>query len=161
MLKTIKKIQSGFTIIELLIVIAVIGILALLTINSYVGINARARDTNRVSDITNIKEKLEEYYNENNGYPNTFQASTFPGLDAESLKDPKNQDIKINAVVADKTAAEAVAAPAATDTFQYVYIPYGDAGCTNNCKGFVLKSYIERPSSTVSNPYVKSGSSNE
>lgn len=161
MLKASKKIQSGFTIIELLIVIAVIAILALLTINNYVGVQAKGRDTNRLSDINNIKDKLEEYYNENNGYPNTFQASTFPGLDAESLKDPKGTAIQINAVVADATAANNVAPPTASTSYQYLYVPYGDSDCTNNCKGFVIKSYIEKPTNVIANPYVKTGASNE
>jgi prepilin-type N-terminal cleavage/methylation domain-containing protein len=161
MLKTIKKIQSGFTIIELLIVIAVIAILALLTINNYVGVQAKGRDANRLTDINNIKDKLEEYYNENNGYPSTITASTFTGFDAENLKDPKGQDIKIEGVKANATDATGVAAPTASDTFQYVYVPYGDSGCTNNCKGFVLKSYIERPTTTITNPYVKIGANNE
>ena len=144
-----------------MIVIAVIAILALLTINNYVGVQAKGRDTTRLTDINNLKDKLEEYYNENGGYPNTFQASTFPGLDAESLKDPNSNSITINAVVANATAANAVAAPTSSSTSQYVYIPYGDSTCTNNCKGFVLKAYVEKPTSTYDNPYVKSGASNE
>lgn len=163
MLKTLKKIQSGFTIIELLIVIAVIAILALLTINNYVGVQAKGRDAGRLTDINNIKDKLEEYYNDNSGYPNTFTTSTFTGLDAESLKDPKGNSITINAVVADATAANAVTAPTSSSTSQYVYIPYGDSNCTNNCKGFVLKAYIEKPTSTygTNNVYTKTGAANQ
>ncbi len=155
MLKTIKKVQSGFTIIELLIVIAVIAILALLTINNYVGVQAKGRDANRLSDINNIKDKLEEYYNENSGYPNTFTATTFPGIDGESLKDPKGQSITINAIVADEATATAVSAPTASSASQYLYIPYGSSSCTNNCTGFVLKSYIEKPTPTITDPYVR------
>ena len=160
MLKTIKKVQSGFTIIELLIVIAVIAILALLTINNYVGVQAKGRDANRLSDINNIKDKLEEYYNDNNGYPNTFTATTFPGIDAESLKDPKGQSITINAIVADEAAATAVTAPSASSTSQYLYVPFGSSSCTNNCTGFMLKSYIEKPTTTILNPYVRKSANN-
>lgn len=160
MLKTIKKMQSGFTIIELLIVIAVIAVLALLTINNYVGVQAKGRDATRLSDINNIKDKLEEYYNDNNGYPNTFTATTFPGIDGESLKDPKGQSITINGVVADETAALAVTSPTLTSTSQYLYVPFGASSCTNNCSGYVLKSYIEKPSTTIANPYVRKGASN-
>lgn len=160
MLKTIKKMQSGFTIIELMIVIAVIGILSFITISNYVGVQGKGRDATRLSDINNIKDKLEEYYNENNGYPNTFTATTFPGLDGESLKDPKGQSITINGVVADETAALAISSPTLTSTSQYLYVPFGASSCTNNCSGYILKSFIERPSATITDPYVRKGASN-
>lgn len=162
MLKTLKKAQAGFTIIELLIVIAIIAILAGLVLNNFQGAQAKARDTQRVTDVNNIHTKLEEYHNDNSGYPNTFSGETFPGMDAESLVDPRGESIEINAVVADETAALAVANPGAGSegVSQYLYVPFGDSGCTTACSGYVLKSYIERPSSTTENPYVKSGLNN-
>ena len=45
------KKQTGFTIVELLIVIVVIGILAAITIVAYNGIQTRAKDTTRKSDV--------------------------------------------------------------------------------------------------------------
>jgi prepilin-type N-terminal cleavage/methylation domain-containing protein len=157
MFKTLKKAQKGFTIIELLIVIAIIAILALLVLNNFQGAQAKARDQQRTTDINNIHSKLEEFYNENNYYPNTFTAATFAGIDGEALKDPIGGDsITINAAVADATAADGVAA-ATSDTAgaaSYIYIPY-PSSCTTNCTGYRLKSFIEKPSSTTPNPYVK------
>lgn len=59
--------QRGFTIVELLIVIVVIGILATLTIVSYSGITNRA---NKVKAQTNANsaQKVAEAYNADNGY---------------------------------------------------------------------------------------------
>lgn len=153
----IKKSQQGFTIIELLIVIAIIAILAGLVLNNFQGAQAKARDTQRTNDVNNMHSKLEEYYNENEGYPETFTAATFPGIDGGSLTDPRGNDsVQINAAVADKTAADAVAAPTGdtAGTASYKYIPYT---CTAaKCTGYVLKSYIEKPTATTPNPYVKS-----
>lgn len=45
------KQQSGFTIVELLIVIVVIGILAVIALASYSGMQDRARESKRNSDV--------------------------------------------------------------------------------------------------------------
>lgn len=61
--------RSGFTIVELLVVIITIGILATIVVIAYNGIQARARDDRRRSDITNIEKAMELYYSDNNSYP--------------------------------------------------------------------------------------------
>lgn len=60
----------GFTIVELLIVIVVIGILAAITIVAYNGVQQRARDATRRSDIASIRKALEMFHADNSGYPN-------------------------------------------------------------------------------------------
>ena len=66
-----KKAQAGFTIVELLIVIVVIGILAAITIVAYNGIQVRAENAKTVSAIKAYQKGL-SIYNINNGfYPNT------------------------------------------------------------------------------------------
>jgi general secretion pathway protein G len=61
--------QKGFTIVELLIVIVVIGILAAITIVAYSGIQTRGRDSVRSSDVKSIQTALEMYKSDNGVYP--------------------------------------------------------------------------------------------
>lgn len=62
-----KNRRNGFTIVELLIVIVVIAILATISIVAYTGIQARAHDTKRASDINQIKKALVAYNIMNGG----------------------------------------------------------------------------------------------
>jgi type IV pilus assembly protein PilA len=51
------KKQTGFTIVELLIVIVVIGILAAITVVAYSGIQQRARDAKIASALQSVNKK--------------------------------------------------------------------------------------------------------
>ena len=66
--------QKGFTIVELLIVIVIIGILAALVIVAYNGIQTRARNTQVASSIQVYRKALLQYAVENQSYPSTGRA---------------------------------------------------------------------------------------
>ena len=59
----------GFTIVELLVVIVVIAILAAISIVAYNGIQTRARDSQRMTDIGAVQKALAMYRAENDSYP--------------------------------------------------------------------------------------------
>lgn len=61
--------RRGFTIVELLIVIVVIGILAAITIVAYNGIQGRANDVTVQSDLANLMKRFEIYKIDNGTYP--------------------------------------------------------------------------------------------
>ncbi|MDD3679643.1 MAG: type II secretion system protein [Candidatus Shapirobacteria bacterium] len=63
---------SAFTLLELLIVIAIIGILASLATVSYSSAQRRARDSQRQADLKAIQNAMEQYYADYDGnYPLT------------------------------------------------------------------------------------------
>jgi len=80
--------KTGFTIVELLIVIVIIAILAAIAIVTYQGILARGRDANRVSSLDSIEKGLGLYKAVNDSYPtsvpnpglSTWEVSTDPGF---------------------------------------------------------------------------------
>lgn len=94
-----KQRQSGFTVIELVIVFAVVVILATLVIFSYNGVRSRDRDATRQENIVTLQGELEIYYAENSKYPTLAQindtewrSENMPELNAGTLEDPSWSD---------------------------------------------------------------------
>lgn len=67
--------SRGFTIVELLIVIVVIGILAAITIVAFNGVQDRANDTAVQQDLTNFAKKLELMKVDDGTYPATLTSA--------------------------------------------------------------------------------------
>ncbi len=97
---TLKNKRSGFTIVELLIVIVVIGILAGLVIVTFNGIQQKGRNTERTTDIKAIEAQIEAYNSQNGRYPTlanlndndgdtSWVGQNLKGLKREALRDPK------------------------------------------------------------------------
>jgi type IV pilus assembly protein PilA len=63
------KKTNGFTIVELLIVIVVIGILAAIIITAYNGVQSRAKLSSAQSTAENAVKRAENYYVEKSVYP--------------------------------------------------------------------------------------------
>jgi len=61
--------KKGFTLVELLVVIAIIGILSTLSVVSLNSARAKSRDARRLSDIKQIRTALDMYYDSSSTYP--------------------------------------------------------------------------------------------
>ncbi len=66
--------RRGFTILELLVVMAIIGILAAIGLGAYPGVQQKARDARRKSDLENIARALEMWYGDSNTNPREYPA---------------------------------------------------------------------------------------
>lgn len=59
--------KRGFTLIEMLVVVSLIGILAAIALISFSSVQKQARDTTRKSDLKQYQTSIENYSNKNNG----------------------------------------------------------------------------------------------
>lgn len=78
MKKGIKYYQIGFTLVELLVVISIVGILASVVLVSFVGTQKQARDTQRKSDLKQYLTSLENYGSKTNGLYPAYPSRTDP-----------------------------------------------------------------------------------
>lgn len=140
---TKKRDQKGFTIVELLIVIVVIGILAALVVTTYSGIQAKARDSKRQTDVQALQTQIEAFYASNNYYPAlgdindaAWRKTNMKSLDAGAMTDPSSSSATLS-------GSDAVAGGK-----QYGYdVKTGSTDCdakgTVTCDGYTLSAYLE------------------
>jgi prepilin-type N-terminal cleavage/methylation domain-containing protein len=93
--KLFKLKSRGFTVIELLVVIIIIGVLSTILLLTYSGVQQKEHNTTRVNDIKLIQSQLEAYYAENGKYPtigdlnsSTWISANLKNLDVDNTKDP-------------------------------------------------------------------------
>ncbi len=74
--KFIKNKQKGFTLMELMISMVILGILAALISGNFISSLKRGRDARRKQDLKELQNALEIYYENNRSYPTSI---TFGG----------------------------------------------------------------------------------
>ena len=155
-----KNKQSGITIVELLIVIVVIGILAGLVITTFNGIQQKARDTERETDIKAIHAQVEAFWAQKGYYPSLtdlndrtattgFVAVNLKGLDTGAFQDPKGANGTL------------VATPAAS-AYAYAVTNSGGTTCEaddTTCAKYTLTATLEG-TLNGSNTFVKTSLNN-
>lgn len=110
--------KKGFTIIELLVVIVIIGILVALTLPNLFAAQARGRDTDRKNELKNLQQRLETYFGDNGSYPAAL-ADLDPAPTTDESQDPKNQNYTFEAA------------------------PTGCTTAANDCESFTLTATLE------------------
>lgn len=79
----------GFTIVELLVVVLIIGVLAAISIPVYLGVQSKATETSAKSDLTNAKIAINAFHTTHGAYPAAIDAITLAefGYSATSVID--------------------------------------------------------------------------
>ena len=140
MSRKLNKDQRGFTIVELLIVIVVIGILAALVITTFTGIQQKARNTERTTDIKAVHGQVEAFYAQKGYYPSLtdlnnsgWRSTNMKGLDQEALKDPKGSGYTV------------ASSPSAT-SYSYAVTNSSSGSCESDdttCTTYTLTATLE------------------
>jgi len=69
--------RKGFTIIELLVVVAIIGVLAAIVIISLSGAQKKSRDARRIGDLKQIDHAIDLFYTDKNHLPGGLGGFTY------------------------------------------------------------------------------------
>jgi prepilin-type N-terminal cleavage/methylation domain-containing protein len=81
--------KKGFTLIEVLVVVSIIGLLASVVLVGLGGFRSRGRDARRVTDLKSLQNGMELYFARNNAYPNALGDLITAGIGITKLpKDP-------------------------------------------------------------------------
>jgi len=140
--------------VELLIVIAIIGILTTIGFMSFGKYQSDVRDSERSNKASIISEYLETYYEQNGEYPscpglitdpNTVKATTLPGIDTNVLTAPQRPSGELNSIkCTDLTSM--------SQADYFAYVGDGSAACTTgtSCLEYTIKYKDESANSIAS-----------
>lgn len=134
--------QRGFTLIEVLIVVGIIGLLASVILVGLNSSRAKARDARRLSDLRQVQQGLELYYTKNGSYPS---ASSWSALSSEIT----GANIGIRKIPSDPQVPTVSDSSGAGDSKQYQYASDG--------QDYVLWAQLEEEDSPLQKDSITSG----
>ncbi len=122
--------EKGFTLVELLIVIAIIGILASIVLVSLNNGRIKARDAERLAHMASVKSALEVYFLEHGRYPN----SDYDGCGGWDVGNRDRQFLRNLGV----DAPEDMGQTGTCSGYRYYRYRAGSYGCPASCGAYYV-----------------------
>ena len=116
--------QKGFTLIELMIVVAIIGILAAVALPAYSDYTIRAKMSEVIMAASSCRSNVEEYVQSESGYAST---STAWGCSFEESQYVAGGQVEAETGI---ISVEAQGIDAEVNTYDIILTPYADAAAT-------------------------------
>jgi|GEM_PF-993290 len=113
--------KQGFTVVELIVVIVVIGIITAATTFAYNSVRQQSRDSQRTASATLIAENLEKYYDKNGEYPSVPKITNTNATTVKTLLGMDDVDSLIapNATLGSTTNIWKTGTPTSTSPLTY------------------------------------------
>ncbi|MEI8327929.1 MAG: type II secretion system protein [Candidatus Taylorbacteria bacterium] len=138
--------NKGFTLIEMMVVVAIIGILSSIIVLSLTGAKGKARDARRVSDLGQLQLALELYFDRCNMYPQPLQSGAQYGV-GQGVADSNTQCNKPKPGTNDYYTMSDFIAKIPTPTTEKGQAVYEyKVNATINATDYVLRAKLEYPS---------------
>lgn len=154
------KQNAGFTLIEILVVLILVGILSTIVISTYSGVQAKNRNNDRQAHINSLQGQMETYYAEFSKYPSlaevnssNWRKTNLKTLNNDTLRDPSWSDKNSNCTLDHQPI---LASQPATDCFSYQPVAADGSACDNSkivCAQYTLTAML-----TDTGKYTKSSS---
>jgi prepilin-type N-terminal cleavage/methylation domain-containing protein len=161
MLKKSSNSQKGFTIIEVLIVLAIAGLILLIVFLAVPALQRNSRNTQRKNDVSAILSGMSEYINNNSGsLPGSFSSNGASTLVIRSGTSGSGTEVKLGYYGASQNITNGVTINSGTGTVtnatsaENVIIVTrakcsGSDAVTGPSRGFVALYSVESGSSTT------------
>lgn len=101
-----RRRERGFTLLELIIVVAIIGILATIAMPAMKDIPRRANEAVLRTNLRTIRDVIDQYYGDKGRYPPSLQALVEAGYFRSLPKDPITKSTETWTPVLEETNAD-------------------------------------------------------